>query len=227
MVDGVLVVSDLHLGFEGELRERGIRIPSQTDRIFGELADMVEKTGASRLVLLGDVKHGVPKVSVEEWRHIPNFLGALSEKVPSLEIVPGNHDGDLLPLTPRKVKIHPPQGLGIGNSWLVHGHALPPPKARDADCLVTGHVHPAVELTDAFGFKMVYPVWLKCKPSGTLPTVVVMPSFNRMIGHLPVNRAGYDERYGPVFNWAKVDIGGSDAYTLDGTLLGQVKDLRG
>ncbi len=226
LVEDALIVADLHLGFEGELREKGIRIPSQTDRIFQKLVDLVEKTGASRIVLLGDVKHSVPKVSIEEWRQIPNFLEALSEKVSSLEIVPGNHDGDLLPLTPRKIKIHPSQGVGIGNSWLVHGHAIPSPKAKNANFLIIGHVHPAVELVDTFGFKMVYPVWLKCRSPGPLPTVIIMPSLNRMIGHLLVNRTGYDERYGPIFNWAKIDIDDSEAYTLEGIFLGQVKDLR-
>ncbi|MGQ9515521.1 MAG: metallophosphoesterase, partial [Thermoproteota archaeon] len=225
LVEDTIVVSDLHLGFEGELREKGIRIPSQTDRIFHELTNLLDRTEARRLILLGDVKHGVPKVSIEEWRHIPNFLEVLSERVSSLEVIPGNHDGDLLPLTPRNVKIHPPQGIGIGDSWLIHGHALPSPKAENSNCLIIGHIHPAIELADAFGFRMIYPVWLKCKASGPISTVIVMPSLNRIIGHLVINRTGFDEKFGPIFKWAKIDIGFSEVYTLDGTLLGNVRDL--
>lgn len=227
LIGEVLVVSDLHLGFEGELQKKGIRIPSQTNRILKEILKMVERTKARRVILLGDVKHGVPSASYMEWRYIPDFMKELSSRVSSLEIIMGNHDGDLLPLTPRNVKIHPTNGLRIGNTWLLHGNAVPPHKAEKAKFLITGHVHPAIELTDKFGFKTIQPVWLKCKSPRLPLTLIVMPALNGMVGHLVVNRMRHDgARLGPVFKWAKIDIHECEAYALDGTLLGVLKDLR-
>jgi len=226
LIGSVLVVSDLHLGFEGSLQEKGIRIPSQTNRVLVELLKIVERVRARRIILLGDVKHGVPSASHMEWRHIPGFLRELSSRVSSLEIVMGNHDGDLLPLTPRNIIIRPPQGLRVGNSWLVHGHAAPAKGAEKAKFLVMGHVHPAIELTDRFGFKTIQPVWLKCRALRLPLAVIVMPSVNGMVGHLVVNRMGHDKRLGPIFRWAKIDIDDCEAYALDGTLLGRIEDLR-
>lgn len=227
LIGEVLVISDLHLGFEGELQEKGIRIPSQTNRILKEILKILERAKARRIILLGDVKHGVPAASHMEWRHIPDFMKELSSRVSSLEIVVGNHDGDLLPLIPRNVKILPPNGLRVGNAWLLHGHTVPPPKAEKAKFLITGHVHPAIELTDRFGFKTIQPVWLKCRSPRLPLTLIVMPALNGMVGHLVVNRMRqYGERLGPVFKWARIDIQECDAYALDGTLLGALKDLR-
>ena len=221
-----MVFSDLHLGFEGALQEKGIRIPSQTNLVLVDLLKIVERVKARRIILLGDVKHGVPSASHMEWRHIPGFLRELSSRVSSLEIVMGNHDGDLLPLTPRNIKMRPPQGLRVGNSWLVHGHASPAKAAEKARFLVMGHVHPAIELTDRFGFKTIQPVWLKCRASRLPLEVIVMPSVNGMVGHLVVNRMRNDKRLGPVFRWAKIAIEDCEAYALDGTLLGRIEDLR-
>lgn len=215
LIGDVLVISDLHLGFEGELQEKGIRIPSQTNRILVEILNLVERTMAQRIIILGDVKHGVPATSNTEWRYIPDFLRVLSSRVSSLEIVMGNHDGNLLPLTPRNVKIHPPHGIRVGDAWLLHGHAAPAPEAEKASYLVMGHVHPAIELIDKFGFKIIQPVWMKCKASRLPLTVIVMPSMNSIIGHLVVNKIKHDERLGPIFKWAKISIDDCELYTLD------------
>jgi metallophosphoesterase superfamily enzyme len=130
-------------------------------------------------------------------------------------------------LIPRNVKILPPTGLRVGNAWLLHGHTVPPPKAEKTKFLITGHVHPAIELTDRFGFKTIQPVWLRCRSPRSL-TLIIMPALNSMVGHLVVNRMRHDgERLGPVFKWAGVDVHECDAYSLDGTLLGSLKDLTG
>jgi metallophosphoesterase superfamily enzyme len=54
-----LVVADLHLGFEEELRGKGIRVPLQSHRLVDELCALGRGTGARRLVVVGDFKHNV------------------------------------------------------------------------------------------------------------------------------------------------------------------------
>ncbi|MFQ6053253.1 MAG: phosphoesterase, partial [Candidatus Bathyarchaeia archaeon] len=61
----VLLASDFHLGLEYELAKMGINIPYQTDRILGELLAIVREHRPDRLVLLGDIKHGVPITSFQ------------------------------------------------------------------------------------------------------------------------------------------------------------------
>ena len=64
----MLLASDFHLGIEYELAKMGINIPYQTERFLGELLGLVREHRPDRLLLLGDVKHGVPITSFQEQR---------------------------------------------------------------------------------------------------------------------------------------------------------------
>ena len=74
-------MADLHLGFEFELVEKGINLPSQTGRIKGRVLRLLEEVKPEKLIILGDLKHTIPKVSLQEWRDIPEFLEAVREAV--------------------------------------------------------------------------------------------------------------------------------------------------
>ena len=56
----MLLATDLHLGIEYELAKMGISIPYQTDRFLEELLSLIREHRPDRLLLLGDIKHGVP-----------------------------------------------------------------------------------------------------------------------------------------------------------------------
>src|SRR2546428_10299626 len=61
----VLVVADLHLGWEVSLSHQGIHVPSQVPRLLEKLRKIINDTHPRRLILLGDVKHAVAKRSEE------------------------------------------------------------------------------------------------------------------------------------------------------------------
>src|SRR5947208_9674559 len=91
----VLVVADLHLGWEVSLSHQGIHVPSQVPRLLEKLRKIINDTHPRRLILLGDVKHAVAKVELEEWKYVPEFFEGLVEMIPDVQVVPGNHDGNL------------------------------------------------------------------------------------------------------------------------------------
>ena len=160
----VLIVTDLHIGFEYELAKMGISIPYQTNRLLNELLNIVLECKPHRLIILGDLKHGIPIASFQEKREIPNFLEALSEMVNSVEVVRGNHDGGIQNLVPENVKIHSSRGILLGDDFkvaLFHGHAWPNPKLMVADTLVMGHNHPTVLLRTPLGIRFVRRVWVR------------------------------------------------------------------
>ena len=95
----ILVAADIHLGLEHELWLGGVSIPSQTEKILARLLGYVAETVPDRLLLLGDLKHNVPKTSWQEKREIPDFLRRLSARV-KVEVVPGNHDSNLMDMAP-------------------------------------------------------------------------------------------------------------------------------
>lgn len=160
--DRVVVIADLHLGWEVTLARQGIHVPSQVPRLLERLQKIIWETAARKVVLLGDVKHAVAKVELEEWRYVPEFFEKLVTIVPEVEVVPGNHDGNLEALVPPSVKISNSQGIVQWDTvGLMHGHAWPNPQLLGCKYMVMGHLHPVVAFTDQLGFRMTRQVWVR------------------------------------------------------------------
>ncbi|MBS7652329.1 metallophosphoesterase family protein [Candidatus Bathyarchaeota archaeon] len=165
----VLVASDFHLGLEYELAKMGINIPYQTERILGELLSLIKEHNPERLLLIGDIKHGVPITSFQESREIHRFFSALLDEVKAIDVIRGNHDGNLQQLVPEGVAIHSSRGLILGDKYRVaafHGHAWPSPKLMGSDLMVLGHNHPTVLLRTPLGIRASQRVWVKGRCSG-------------------------------------------------------------
>lgn len=256
----MLLASDFHLGIEYELAKMGINIPYQTERFLGELLGLVREHHPDRLLLLGDVKHGVPITSFQEQREIPRFFSALQEEVDCIDVVRGNHDGNLQTIVPEGVNIHPSGGLLLGEKLKVaafHGHAWPYPRLMGADIIVMGHNHPTVQLNTPLGVRITERVWVRgrCDTARMAaaflgqagvkiegdpvrafeerfevkvddPQIVIMPTFNDLMGGLPVNAEAPKSLLGPMFRSGTIEVDGFDVYLLDGTYLGQVRFLR-
>jgi putative SbcD/Mre11-related phosphoesterase len=157
----VMVIGDLHIGWEVTLGQQGIHVPSQTSKMLQRLTAIIEQKRPSRLILLGDVKHSVTGAELEEWRDVPDFFERLIKLVPSVQVIVGNHDGNLEPLTPSKVELLSPSGVALwGRFGLLHGHAWPSPGILGCETLILGHLHPAVILRDALGYRLTKPAWV-------------------------------------------------------------------
>ena len=162
----ILVVADLHIGWEVKLAEQGIHIPSQTPKILEKTIQLIENCKPTGIIFLGDIKHAIAKVEMEEWRDIPDFFEAIVKKVSDVQVIPGNHDGNLEPLLPETVKILASSGIAFGNVGFFHGHTWPAPELLKCRDLVTGHVHPTVAFRDTIGFRITRQVWVKAKCDG-------------------------------------------------------------
>ena len=236
-----LVVADLHLGLEGELAKKGISLPSQIPKVKERLLELIERRKPKRLIFLGDVKHNVPIASWQEWRELPGFFEELTKLV-RVEVVRGNHDGGLEGMVPKDVIIHGAKGIVIGKRHrigLMHGHTWPSPELLNTKLIVAAHNHPAVEFRDEIGGRTVEPIWLRAKLDaskfpkkvgrkieGELPELLVMPAFSELVGGAAVNREIPKELIGPMFKAGVVKLEKAEAYLLDGTFLGKVRDLR-
>lgn len=241
----VLVVADLHIGFEKELSKMGVNIPSQVEKLFSRLKSLIQRFKPDRLVLLGDVKHAVPVISDQEWTDLPLFFERLLELGVSVEIIPGNHDGHIEPLTPRGVIIHDNRGIQVGSVALLHGHTWPNTKLFECRTMFIGHNHPVVELRDRLGFREVLPVWLISEVSThlayglqekvmkmshvssyklRLKKLIVMPAFNTLLAGKSINS---EERslLGPILESRLLNLEDFEVYMIDGTYLGRVCEI--
>jgi putative SbcD/Mre11-related phosphoesterase len=158
-----LVIADPHIGWENALQEKGIHIPSQTPKILKKLIDLLLEHKPDALLILGDVKYTVVTTELGEWHDIPDFFTELQHHVNDISIVRGNHDANLEPLLPEKVKMLPATGTIIGDVGLFHGHKWPSPELLKCKTLVMGHMHPVVVFRDPSGFKMTRQVWMKAE----------------------------------------------------------------
>jgi putative SbcD/Mre11-related phosphoesterase len=231
-----LVISDLHMGIEYRYRKDGISMPSQSGRLAERIDGLIKKTGAGKLVIIGDIKHRVPGTSFQEEREIPSFFRHFLGRGIGIEVTPGNHDGGIGKLVPGQVRMHPSTGFMLGSAWLCHGHAWPGEGFLDAEHVVTGHSHAGIEFRDGFGYRWTDRAWVRAelsrkKLSGRyrgvgrkkLPEVIVMPPFSDLVGSMAVNRQGsrrFSEGPNPLFRIAKRKT--ARVYMLDGTFLGEL-----
>jgi uncharacterized protein len=159
----VLLVADPHLGWENALQEKGIHVPSQTQRILQKLIAIISEYKPDRLVIVGDVKYTVVSSELGEWQDIPDFFSKLQARINDIAIVRGNHDANLEPLLPENIQLLPATGTVIGDVGVFHGHKWPSPALLGCRTLLMGHLHPMVVFRDPAGFKITRQVWLKAK----------------------------------------------------------------
>jgi putative SbcD/Mre11-related phosphoesterase len=157
----ILVVSDIHLGWEASLSEEGIHVPSQTGKLLRRIERIISLEKPDCLIILGDVKHTIEKIEMEEWRDVPEFFEKLRGKISHIKVVPGNHDGNIEVLLPEGVEVAPQQGVIIGSVGLFHGHTWPDIKMMGCETLVIGHIHPTITFKDSIGFRITNQVWVK------------------------------------------------------------------
>lgn len=156
-----LLISDPHIGWELELQQKGIHVPSQTGKILDKLIAVLVEVKPDALVVLGDVKYSVMTSEFSEWRDIPEFFKQLQPYVGKISIVRGNHDANLEPLLPENVNMLPATGAVIGDVGVFHGHKWPSPELLGCKTIVMGHLHPVVVFRDPVGCRLTRQVWMR------------------------------------------------------------------
>lgn len=215
----VMVVADVHLGIEYELWLGGANVPSQTGKLQNRLLALMKAHEPDRLVMLGDLKHNVPRTSWQERIEVPDFINVLSQIV-EVTLVPGNHDTGLWDLA-QGAEVCEPEGVLIDGVGYFHGHTWPSPEVLSAKRLVTAHLHPAVRLVDPLGASRSERVWVRAFLNEHKKEIVVMPAFNPLCGSLPLNEM--NDAKGPIMKL--VDLSRSMIYLLDGTYLGRLGEI--
>jgi len=226
----LLVVADLHIGIESELRESGVQVPSQTKLMEERLISILSKNKINDVLFLGDIKHTIPSSTYQERTDVRNFL-AVIQTMSTVHILPGNHDGNIDRLLSTGIQLHPSEGFVFEGIGFAHGHRKPSPEIMRCDHVVIGHSHPTVMLMDRLGYRTFEQCWvrgptipdvLKQKyPDSPTSQILLMPAFNPLCGGTAVNQ---DMILGP-FN-SILDIENAEVYLLDGSSLGKVKDLK-
>ena len=222
----LLVISDLHLGYERALEARGVHIPEQTGLLADRVKAIGQEYGAERLVILGDVKHDVKGSSLFTSIAVASFFREM-ERFKEVYVVPGNHDGGLYPLLPPRVRVAGAGGLALeladGRAGFFHGHAYPSAAVSRGRVLVCGHQHLILARE---GRRQGIWVRLTFGPPSRERTLIVMPAFNTLLSGVPA--ADFSpERWGPVLSSFLEGRHRAEVFLLDGTKLGSLDGLAG
>jgi uncharacterized protein len=186
-----LVVGDLHIGREIKLARRGIKIYGTSDAMGEQVASLMNKSKARRLILLGDLKDSIIRPDSVEMRMLHSFFRRLS-KYP-IVLVQGNHDSGLGDV-PGLMKV---KEFRVGNVGMIHGNSLPSEELMKCDCIIAGHDHPAAMVGPEDGGHLEK-VWVVMgiksaaasktyeKPNRRMK-LILMPAFNDLITGTDVN----------------------------------------
>ena len=209
VIGGRLLIADVHLGIEFELRKKGVNIGGREKPEATKINDLLESARADELWVLGDLKHDVRGFEKQERFMMHRFLKELdAEKV---FVVKGNHDSLLEKM--RGITVFPPQGTVIeegGKSYgLVHGHAAPSKKVLEANRILCGHQHPRYSFKDSLGSWSV-PCWVKTGKT------LVFPAFGELSGGAEANKKKF---IGPLLK----NAGKTAFYGLDGVKISSTK----
>ena len=219
-----LVVADYHAGLEVGLRSDGVELRSRDDERRRHLLSLLSRTGADRVVFLGDLGDAIGEPTGTERAELEALLGAVADRVP-VTVAKGNHEGDIGAVTGGVdgVDVVDSGGTRIGDVGFCHGHTWPEEAVVAAPTVCTAHEHPLVALTDEVGGRRTERAWLRGRvdPDG-FPAydrvgdrLVVCPAFNDLSGGTVVNEA--DGFLSPFLPDGLAD---GEAYLLDGTRLG-------
>ena len=219
-----LVIAELHLGIEHELFNSGIVIPSQAKKFAEMINNLIRKTKAKKLVILGDIKHKVPGISLRERYEIPKFFSYL--KKIKVILIKGNHDANLERILP-KFKIF--KEYKFNDFGFFHGHSWPTKKLMSCKYLFTSHLHPCIEISSG-GSKILRRVWIKTKIDfekvkkkyklkGLRTNLIILPAFNPLVGGFPINKE-FEKMSGVLKKF--ISKKNCDFFLLDGTFLGNL-----
>lgn len=169
---GLLAVADLHLGKCATYRALGVAMPDGlVDETLARLHAIIERTGATRVVVVGDLVHasrGLTPAVIE------TFCRFLQSCPAAITLVRGNHDRDPLP-SPVCDHVRD-EGETLDEVPICFRHE---PAPRSGRYVVAGHLHPTIALADACDR-----VRVPCFHFG--PRVGVLPAFSVFTRGVPM-----------------------------------------
>jgi len=171
----ILIINDLHIGYEQALHYKGILVPRfQLKEIIQLMKNVFQKVKPKIIMINGDLKHEFGRVLQQEWKEVSRFLDFLLENCNEVIIIQGNHDPVIRPIALKKnVKVV--KDYRIDNILIVHGDEL---VETDAKRIIIGHEHPAIKIHD-HGKWEKYKCFLKGK--WKKKEIIAVPSFNPLV----------------------------------------------
>lgn len=218
----LLVVGDLHLGYEETLNQSGIFVSRKMfEEMIGDLERIFEKTGeVDKIVLLGDVKHNFGGILRQEWNDVLRLFDFLKKKCKEIIITKGNHDMILEPIVRKEKKVKLVEYYIWKEYGFLHGNKKFDEivENKEIKCIIIGHMHPAIEISDGVKNEKY-----KCFFTGKFGKreMILVPSFFSLIEGTDPRESHLEDVWKVNINNFKVKVV-NDLEVLD---FGRLKDI--
>ncbi|HYF99426.1 MAG TPA: metallophosphoesterase [Candidatus Saccharimonadales bacterium] len=239
-----LTISDVHIGCEDRANQAGVFVKTEDNvkSLLEILLTIQLRTGIENLIILGDLKSSTSIISRTEWNNVPYFIKTLM-KTFTIYIIPGNHDGNIRQLLPDGVNLMLAKGMLLDHILFIHGH-INPRIGPNLKKIIAGHLHPVMKKEGSIlnGAK----VWVKIDLSRVENNgivgkavdrnleVILVPHFNHFLDFFIRSSSRKFESntksklpfLGNMLHKQNWQINNAYMYTLDGSIIGTVDDVR-
>ena len=224
-----LIISDLHIGFEHKFSSNKIFLGknSATMNIVNDIKKLIQTENVESIILLGDIKSGIEKISKNEWNDIPQFFDEIKKNA-DITLVPGNHDANIQKLIPSEISITSSNGIIIDDVLLTHGHVMPSKNFSNVRSIIMGHIHPVFFQENSLVNGQRVWISLKTKKQFLFPSTIgeieitVLPSYNPYF--YASTKKLYKKSISPIIQKIK-NKSIAKIITLDGTIIGNEAEL--
>ncbi|MFB6209402.1 MAG: metallophosphoesterase [Candidatus Nanohaloarchaea archaeon] len=199
----LLVISDLHLGLEKTMTFRGNYIPQhQLQQVKEDIETAREESGASRILVNGDLKNEFRTSSAEE-DEIEQLLEMMEEVFEDIIVVKGNHD---TMVEEQKFSSEFVDCQLENRILFIHGDKVLDELeiGGEFDMIVIGHEHPALALEDEIGVREKIDCFLYGE-TRRKENIIVLPAFSDISNGTSVNETPQSQLLSPLLR-NRVDI---------------------
>ncbi|HLI46923.1 MAG TPA: metallophosphoesterase [Geobacterales bacterium] len=228
-----IVMSDLHLGYEGVAAKNGIFLPKLNLKyIFEQIESIANNVGKSkirRIIVVGDVKNEFDDVDDSEIDELFSFVNYLRNELfdKDLEIIliKGNHDNYVDAYAKElKLTLYRQEAM-LAKYLFFHGEEMPTRELLNkANFLITAHEHPAITVFTEIGTRMK----VKCFLYGIheKKEVLVLPALCYYASGTEINLIPKEELLSPFLK--SIDVDELIPISVEGDILvfPKIKDLR-
>jgi len=193
---GILVIGDLHLGYDSMIKEQGINLLfDQLEETKKELEIIFKRIKAiytlKKIILLGDIKHHF-QFQREEISDLRNFLKFLEKYISkeNIILIKGNHDTFALKDSTLK-DFHIEEDIAFTHGEQAYEELF---TNKNVKIIITSHIHPAVLIKDKINIKREK---YKCFLIGKYKKkqFIILPSFFSITEGTEINEYNKGEQY--------------------------------
>jgi hypothetical protein len=199
----LIVIADLHLGYESVATEEGMFIPKiQYKKIIADIDQICSKRKVKRILINGDVKHEFSETSYHEYKEVKSFFDFMIDRFKEIIVVKGNHDTFITRIT-RRYDTEVYDTYNEKSFCFVHGHKDMNIGKVKEKYIILGHEHPSLGLYSDMGVKEK----VKCFLFGEIgdKCILVLPAFSYFAQGSDINLIEKKDLLSPILQNIDID----------------------